>query len=401
MKKKILVIYLIVISLLLMSCGSKEHHVVISKLFDATRQADNVIELYNNFEEDIDLKDYVLNFYTNGSTEISTTINLEGTIAAHSYYAIGSSNHSDSTVKSKFDLTYEEGSLPFNGNDLIELSYKEERIDVIGFEGSDIEFAIDLTLIRLGEKEDYTPSAEFDTFAFISYLPDVFKYLKNDDHEIKTLEDIYAGPRLEQRYKDMPYVDPNNDTFGNGGAVLVTLTSIADGDTASFAAMNGFLGGSVRYFYLDTREVDGTYVDAEPWGYVASKYNKEYLLNDAANKEIRIQSMPGNALKETNDRNLGLVWINDYLSQFLIVSEGLSEEVPTIYKPYDYLLTYKDVPYLTFMRFAEQRAKDNGWGVYGYPKNPEGEMAPDWNFTTNSKTTSNPSWVPHLDLPWS
>lgn len=400
MKKYFLVMNLIVLSIFLVSCGSKEHHIVISKLFDATRQANNVIELYNNSDDDIDLNDYMLNFYTNGSTEISATISLEGTIGAQSYYAIGSSNHSDNAVKSEFDFTYEEGSLPYNGNDLIELSYHEEKIDVIGFEGSDIEFAIDLTLIRLGEKEDYTPSTTFNTFNFINYLPDVFKYLKNDDYEIKTLEDIYAGPRLEQRYKEMPYVDPNNSTFGFGGAVLVTLASIADGDTASFEAMNGFPGGSVRYFYLDTREVDGSYVDAEPWGYVASKYNKEYLLSDAINKEIRIQSMPNNSLKETNDRNLGLVWINDYLSQFLIVSEGLSEEVPTIYQSYDYLLTYKDVPYLTFMRFAEQRAKDNGWGVYGYPKNPDGEKAPDWNFTTNSKTTSNPTWEPHLELPW-
>jgi endonuclease YncB( thermonuclease family) len=290
--------------------------------------------------------------------------------------------------------------LPFNGNDVIELVHKDNRVDIIGFEGTDIDYALNLTLIRLGEVTDYKGSTTFDTFTFISYIPDVFKYLKNDTHEIKTLEDLYAGPQLEERYKNMPYIDPNNEENGAGGAVLVTNTSVADGDTAYFSAMNGFPGGSVRYFYLNTAEVDGGFVSAEPWGYVASKYNKEYLLNDSENKEIRIQSIPGSALNEGYGRNLGLVWINDYLSQFLIVAEGLTEDVPTIYEAYDLLLTYKDVPYLTFMRFAEQRAKENGWGLKGYPTNPDGEKSPDWNYQSNSKATTDPTWEPHLELPW-
>jgi endonuclease YncB( thermonuclease family) len=400
MKKLGLIFHLLLMLIILTSCATKNENVVISKLFDATMQANNVIELYNNSEEDLDLKDYALNFYTNGATEVSATINLEGIIPANGYYAIGSSNQSDEDVKILLDLVYEDGSLPFNGNDVIELVHKDNRVDIIGFEGTDIDYALNLTLIRLGEVTDYKGSTTFDTFTFISYIPDVFKYLKNDTHEIKTLEDLYAGPQLEERYKNMPYIDPNNEENGAGGAVLVTNTSVADGDTAYFSAMNGFPGGSVRYFYLNTAEVDGGFVSAEPWGYVASKYNKEYLLNDSENKEIRIQSIPGSALNEGYGRNLGLVWINDYLSQFLIVAEGLTEDVPTIYEAYDLLLTYKDVPYLTFMRFAEQRAKENGWGLKGYPTNPDGEKSPDWNYQSNSKATTDPTWEPHLELPW-
>src|SRR5690606_34153138 len=176
--------------------------------------------------------------------------------------------------------------------------------------------------------------------------------------------------------------------------------------TAAFAgkSQQGFPGGSMRYFYINTPEVNSTYVIAEPWGYVASKYNKQYLLNDASSKTIIIQSIPGYNLVEGNGRSLGLVWVNGSLSQHLIVREGLTEDVPITYQPYDVLLTYKKVPYLTFLRYAEKVAKDNGWGVKGYPANPNGEKSPDWNFDANGGTgalaTTNPIWEPHLPLPW-
>jgi hypothetical protein len=133
---------------------------------------------------------------------------------------------------------------------------------------------------------------------------------------------------------------------------------------------------------------------------VASKYNKQFLLNNASQKEIHVQSMKGYALNEGYGRYLGLVWVNGYLSQFLIVAEGLSEDVGTNYNDYDLAMHYKNVPYLTFLRFAEQRAKENGWGVKGYPANPNGEKSPDWNYDTNVLTTENPVWTPHLALPW-
>ena len=73
--------------------------------------------------------------------------------------------------------------------------------------------------------------------------------------------------------------------------------------------------------------MNGSNVSAEPLGYVASKYNKEYLLGDSNSKTIHIQSIPGNSLQEGYGRNLGLVWISGALSQFWIVAEGLSEDV--------------------------------------------------------------------------
>lgn len=400
MKKILLVFIVTAISFGLIACKKTSSPIVISKIFETDLQANNIIELYNPSEQDIDLKDYVLNFYTNGSLEVSTTIDLNGIIKSNDYFVIGSSNAFIQSNKEKYDFLYEDGSLPFNGNDAIELMLKKEVIDYVGLVGSDVDFSRNLTLIRLGNKEDYKPSKTFDKFSFIYYLPDMFQYLKNDTHEIKTLDQLLDGPRLEERYKSMPYVDPDQPTFGGGGAVPTLLSGVADGDTAFFTANNGFPGGSVRYFYINTPEVDGSFVQAEPWGYVASKYNKEYLLVNPSEKEIYVQSIKGYALKEVNQRNIGLIWVNGHLSQFLIVREGLSEDVGMSYSHYDYEMHYKNVPYLTFLRFAENHAKINGWGTKGYPSNPDGEWAPDWNFQTNSNTTTNPVWTPHFPLPW-
>lgn len=401
MKKYLSIVIVLLFIVSVVACNkSVESSVVISKLYGAYSQSNNVVELYNNSSESESLDDYKINVYTNGSKEVTKVVELSGTIEAHSYFVISGSSASNSDVVANSDFEYSEGSLPFNGDDAIELVKEETVIDAIGTIGLDVKFSYQLTLIRLGETEDYMPSADYDAFNFIYYIPEVYEYLKNDNYEIKTLEDLYAGPRLEDRFYELPYIDSENDTIGAGGAVETNVSSVADGDTAYFTGGNGFPGGSMRYYYINTPEVDGSYVNAEPWGYVASKYNKEYLLNDATEKEILVQSIPGISLTETNGRNLGLVWVNGNLSQFLIVSEGLTEDVGTYYGDYDYILTYKQVPYLTFMRFAEERANQNGWGVHGYPSNVDGEKSPDWNYQSNSKTTTNPVWEPHLELPW-
>lgn len=404
--KKILPLTLLTLSTgMLFACGeTPSSPLVVSKLFTASSQRNNVIELYNPSAEAIDLSEFSFKFYTNGATESTAEIALTGTVEAASYFAVGSSNNSLPDVLAALDFTYTEGSLPFNGNDAIELVYKNTVIDFLGRKGIDVDFSKNITMIRLGEKEDYVPSPTFDSFNFISYIPDYFTALKNDNYQIKTLDQLYAGPVLEERYKSMSFLQEGSTTIGGGGAVLTTNSGVADGDTAYFRGAGEFGGGSVRYFYINTPEVESPYVNAEPWGYVASKYNKEYILNDASSKTIYIQSIPGGALEEVNGRTLGLVWINGSLSQYLTVREGLSEDVAVSFSASDVALTYADVPYLTFLQFNEHRAVLNGWGTKGYPSNPEGEKSPDWNYSANNgvgaSSTTNPVWYPHLPMPW-
>lgn len=372
-------------------------NVVISKLFTASSIRNNVIELYNNSNEDEDLSQFKLNFYQNGSNEVTNSIQLDGIIKANSYYVIGGANFTIEKYASLIDFVYEDGNLPYNGDDVIELFKSDKPVDVVGHIGFPIEFSVNLTLIRLGNKEDYQPSVEYSWFNYISYIADVFQFLKNDKHKIKTLEDLYKGPKLEVQYKLREYA---NGSLGTGGAVRVTdVQGISDGDTATFAFEGKQNSMSHRYYYIDTPEVDGGNVVAEPWGYVASKLNKEYILKDHKNKEIYVQSIPNYSLTETYGRNIGLVWINDNLSQFLTVREGLSTSVSATITSIDRELTSDFVPYVVFLRFAEERARINGWGLHGYPINTNGDRSPDWNFETNQKIT-NFTWEPHLKMPW-
>ena len=95
---------------------------------------------------------------------------------------ISGSNPNDSFIQTHVDFNHA-SNLPFNGNDVIELYYEDTLLDQFGLLGFDINFALDLTMIRLGEKESYTGAKSFNAFNYIAYVPDAFKYLKNDDHE--------------------------------------------------------------------------------------------------------------------------------------------------------------------------------------------------------------------------
>ncbi len=379
-------------------------NLVFSKLITGTASRNNVIELYNASSVAVDLTGIRIDFFSNGSLEVTGTIPLDGMVEANDYYIIGSANQTIENLEVTFDLTYLSGSLPYNGNDYLALMYEDLPIDVLGYLGSDLDYSKNVTLIRLGTLDKYQASPVYDDYQFIRYIPDYFKSLGNDDHQIKTFEQLYEGPQLEDRYLSLPYVQSGSTTTGGGGAVLTYNSSVADGDTAFFSGGNGFPGGSVRYYYINTPEVDGSYTDAEPWGYVASKYHKEFIMRNKQNSTFHVQSIPGGALKEVNGRNLGLIWVNGQLSQFLIVREGLSENVGLAYGASDLALTDRDVPYLTFLRFAEHQARLNGWGTKGYPNKVDGEKSPDWNYQAQggigALATTNPVWYPHIELPW-
>lgn len=369
---------------------SIEHSVVISKLYGARQQENNIIELYNNSDKDVKLKDYTIDVYANGNDKITSRIKLKGTIEANSFYAIGSKQMEVDSID-QLDMKLK-NLLPYNGDDAIVLAHKGYRVDTLGYVGHDINYSQNVTLIRLGEKEDFEPFDNFDPLNFIKYLPDVFQYLKNDNYTIKTKEQLLDGPRLSFEYKNMPYSSNGQAT---GGAPIATLTGIADGDTASFNFEGKPAGGSHRYYFINTAETAGPNTVDEPWGEIGSFYNKEFLLNDAENKEIRIQSIPKNALTDTYGRNLGLVWINDQLSQFLIVKEGLSLTFSKFYDETNLALHYEDVPYVTFLLFAEKLAQDNGWGIHG-------EESPDWDYENNKRAPKGSwdDWTPHNDINW-
>ncbi len=115
-------------------------NVVISKLFTASSTRNNLIELYNPTDAPIALSWISLDFYNNGSNDITNQILLDGQINASGYYVIGSPAHDSADVKAKMDFQLETGSLPFNGDDAIRLSKGNRVIDAIGVIGFDIAY---------------------------------------------------------------------------------------------------------------------------------------------------------------------------------------------------------------------------------------------------------------------
>jgi micrococcal nuclease len=53
---------------------------------------------------------------------------------------------------------------------------------------------------------------------------------------------------------------------------------------------------------------------------------------------------------------------------------------------------------------AEANAIEQGWGTKGYPRNPDGERSPDWNYLAfnglGALATTQPVWTPHFPIPW-
>ena len=98
--KKILPFTLLTLSAaVLAGCGeTPSSPLAVSKLFTASSQRNNVIELYNPSDEAIDLGEFSFRFYTNGADEFTAEIALTGSVAANSFFAIGSSNNSVPSV---------------------------------------------------------------------------------------------------------------------------------------------------------------------------------------------------------------------------------------------------------------------------------------------------------------
>tara|TARA_B110000046_G_scaffold184885_1_gene224702 strand:- start:2923 stop:5658 length:2736 start_codon:yes stop_codon:yes gene_type:complete len=129
------------------------------------------IELYNNTSADIDLSEYSLQRYSNGSASVSTEITLNGTLAANSTYVIVNADTRASTdLSDKADLL--DSVVNFNGDDAIVLTKDGAVIDSFGQVGVDpgsswSEGGVSTANQTLRRKDEVTtgrttPNAEFN-----------------------------------------------------------------------------------------------------------------------------------------------------------------------------------------------------------------------------------------------
>ncbi|STO09554.1 Predicted RNA-binding protein, contains TRAM domain [Exiguobacterium aurantiacum] len=87
------------------------------------------IELFNGTSSVINLADYKLELYTNGSATVGTTLNLTGTLQPGATYVIVNGSASDA-LKAKANVT--SGVTNFNGDDALVLKKGSTVLDVFG-----------------------------------------------------------------------------------------------------------------------------------------------------------------------------------------------------------------------------------------------------------------------------
>ncbi|MCT4581494.1 MAG: lamin tail domain-containing protein [Flavobacteriales bacterium] len=96
--------------------------------------SNKAVEIYNPTNAPINLANYRIEIFSNGSTTSSSTINLSGNLAAYGKYVVANSN-GVAGLTAQADMT--SGSLGFNGDDAVVLLSTTDTIDIFGKIGED------------------------------------------------------------------------------------------------------------------------------------------------------------------------------------------------------------------------------------------------------------------------
>ncbi len=107
------------------------------------------LELYNPTENTLDLSEYSLVQYNNGSTTPTYTLVLSGTLAPGATFVIA--NNSQTIFTGTIDLLSTSSLMGFNGDDVLTLLHNDVVIDSFGMIGNpkDAVYAANVTLVRM------------------------------------------------------------------------------------------------------------------------------------------------------------------------------------------------------------------------------------------------------------
>lgn len=123
------------------------------------------LEIFNNTGAAVNLSNYDLAQYNNGSSSVSFTLSLSGTLNDGDTYVIENGNE---VLGVNADLSTTASLMTFNGNDVIALRKMGTNIDLIGVIGTSTNFAADVTLRRKSSITSPTTSynsSDWDSFA--------------------------------------------------------------------------------------------------------------------------------------------------------------------------------------------------------------------------------------------
>lgn len=396
----------------LFSCGNKSNSISPkdSKLvFTEYVQSDNnfAIEIYNNSDEEVDLKNYSLvEYYKAKETKITYTLKLKGKLASHETYVVVSGDSTEE-CKSKADYVEEKtdtSGFKSLGTQVFALQLKGTTVDSLGNLGYRTDWGRDVTLMRRPDKFNCN-GTNYNYKEWLEYPQDTIDYLGVSDPTVTTQE-LFEGPRFDPEYLNIPYANPENPNVGFGGAVRAAARLsekekqnenamyTIDGDTcdlyyydwdatecvtnSNYASNNvptGYTSWSrVRYFNVDTME---SYPgNVQEFGLAAKYFMNNLIKHGDKTNSLYVQSIKGNGVTGNFGRLLAFVYTDTYLANFLLVRYGLSQ-AGNIGQLYSDGMTYKGLPFSTYFHQAEYYAEENHLGLYG-------EKDPNWDYEKNT-----------------
>lgn len=309
---------------------------IISKYVEGSND-NKAIEIANLSNETVDLSEYTLSLYLNGSETISTSITLEGTLEPNELLILAHPN-SDAEILAVADVLT--ADLTFDGNDAVAITFRNgATVDIIGTIGFAFFYLDNETFVR--KPSIITNSSEYNLLDWDIYANDNFSMLGS--HPVAFPTSFTLAPE----HLALPFEIPM-------GVIEVTYVYANDGDTSEFDP--GFRGGSrVRFVGIDAPEMMPT---QQPYALEATLYMRAMLENA---ETIYLQHDPASVTQETYGRTLALVWADGVLTNYEMVRMGYSANM---YFDSFERLVFNGVSLSRWFQRAEQEARANNRGIW-------------------------------------
>lgn len=329
---------------------AKQAPLFISKYLNGQRGEANTnraLELFNNSDQDVNLKGYKINFYLNGNegTPNNTyTFTNDKTLSSQETLLMVYPS-AEATLLAKADLVTEE--LTFDGNDYIEVVDNYGTIiDVFGQKGIGIDFYVNKMYVRRDSvvKSNY----EYEATEWTAYIANYYEILNS--HPVETPTTF--------TYLDELIVNTRDEFIANPRSmILVEHISTTDGDTASFT--KGFANDErIRFVGVNTPELSDPNPIIVAQAQAARTFLDQHLRNAT---EIYLQHDPAAGASETYNRTLALIWVDGELINYKLVLYGHSENM---YGDAAEHFIYNGIPLTEWFRMAEAHAKANKLGIW-------------------------------------
>ena len=261
------------------------------------------VELFNGTAASVDLTDYTLQVYFNGSTSPGTTVDLAGTVAPGDVFIVADDG-ADPAILAVTDQTTT--SNLWNGDDVIVLRHADEVVDAfgqIGFDpgsewGSGSTGAADATLRRMAQvcvgdtnpDDVFDPATEWDGFASNTFDGLGVHTVDCDNEEPGEVTALLLLTELVVTPTGGEFIEihnPGTDPVDLSD-VYVTDATFAGGNTYYYNIVTGSNAGGGGFADFHARFPDGATIAGGAYQTIALAGSGEYSAVYGANPDYEL-----------------------------------------------------------------------------------------------------------------